>query len=158
VTGPVTGGLRRSWRHLAAAAALALLASLSGCGQDPIDAYCSDLSSHRKQIAGMLDSDSQDSLFTHVDVLKDLAKKSPSDLQDEWQTFLDAVDDLQAALEHAGVKASQFTAGKPPADLSAADRKAIVEAATQLSSDDVVAAANGISQEATDVCKINLGL
>lgn len=150
--------VRRSWRSLVAGVALVLLACLSGCGQDRIDAYCSDLSSHRKQIASMLDSTSPDALLARRDVLKDLAEKSPSDLQDEWQTFLDAVDDLRAALRHAGVKASQFTAGKPPAGLSAADEKAIVEAANQLSSDDVVAAATGISQEATDVCKINLGL
>lgn len=150
--------LRRSWRPLVAGVALALLASVGGCGQDPIDAYCSDLSSHRKQIADMLDSTSTDALFAHVDVLEDLAKKSPEDLQDEWQTFLDAVDDLDAALTHAKVKPSQFSDGKPPAGLSAADRTSIVDAANQLSSDDVVAAADSISQEATDVCKINLGL
>jgi hypothetical protein len=150
--------VRRAWRPLAAGAALALLACLTGCGQDPIDAYCSDLSAHRKQIADMLDSSSPDALFAHVSVLKELAKKSPSDLQDEWQTFLDAVDDLDAALKHAGVKPAQFQDGKPPAGLSAADRASIVDAADQLSSDDVVAAATGISQEATDVCKINLGL
>ncbi len=33
-----------------------------------------------------------------------------------------------------------------------------MDAADQLSSDDVVAAASGIEQEARDVCKINLGL
>jgi hypothetical protein len=154
----VTGLRRGPWRHLAAAAALALLASLSGCGQDPIDAYCSDLGSHRKQLSDMLDSTSPDALLARRDVLNGLAEKSPPDLQDEWQTFLNAVNDLQSALKHAGVKASQFTAGKPPAGLSAADQKAIVDAADELSSDDVVAAATGISQEATDVCKINLGL
>ena len=151
-------GASRSWRPVAAGAVLALLAGLSGCGQDPIDAYCSDLSAHQKQLSTMLDSTSPDALFSHLALLKQLAQKSPSDLQDEWQTFLDAVDDLQAALKHAGVKPSQFTAGKPPAGLSAADEKAIVEAADELSSDDAVNAAAGIQQEATDVCKINLGL
>jgi hypothetical protein len=154
----VSVDVRRSWRSLVAGVALGLLASVSGCGQDPIDAYCSDLSSHRKQIATMLDSTSPDALLARRDVLEGLAEKSPSDLQDEWQTFLAAVDDLRAALRHAGVKASEFTAGKPPAGVSATDEKTIVEAADQLSSDDVVAAATGISQEATDVCKINLGL
>ena len=41
---------------------------------------------------------------------------------------------------------------------SPADQRAIIAAADQLSSDDVVAAAAGIEQEARDVCKINLGL
>jgi hypothetical protein len=151
-------GAARSWRPLVAAAVLALVATLSGCGQDPIDAYCSDLSAHQKQLSTMLDSTSPNSLFSHLALLKELAKKSPSDLQDEWQTFLNAVDDLNAALEHAGVKPSQFTDGKPPSGLSAADQKAIVDAADELSSDDAVNAAAGIQQEATDVCKINLGL
>jgi hypothetical protein len=134
------------------------LGAVSGCGEDPIDSYCSDLGAHRKQIADMLDSTSPDALFARLDVMKDLAHKAPPDLQDEWQTFLDAVQGLDRALKDAGVKPSDFVGGRPPAGLSAADRTAIIEAADQLSSDDVVQAASGIEQEARDVCKINLGL
>jgi hypothetical protein len=56
------------------------------------------------------------------------------------------------------VRASDFKGGKPPAGLSPADQKAIAEAAGQVATDDVVAAATGIEQEARDVCKINMGL
>ena len=137
---------------------LVVLASVSGCGQDPIDAYCSDLGAHRKQIADMLDSTSPDALFARLGLMKGLAEKAPSDLQDEWQTFLDAVEGLHDALRHAGVEPSDFVDGKPPEGLAPADQKAIIDAADQLSSDDVVQAASGIEQEARDVCKINLGL
>ncbi len=145
-------------RLLGAVLALSVVVPAAGCGQDPIESYCEDLSAHRKQIAEMLDSSSPGALFSRLDLLHDLAEKSPSDLQDEWQVFLDAVEGLQEALKDAGVKASDFDAGKPPAGLAAADRKAITEAADQLASDDVVAAASGIEQQARDVCKINLGL
>ncbi len=138
--------------------ALVLLLPVAGCGQDTIDAYCSDLSSHRKEMASMLDADTATALLGHRAMLHDLAKNPPPDVQDDWQTFVGAVDGLQQALDDAHVKASQFVGGKPPAGLAPADEKAIIDAADQLSSDEVVAAATGIEQEARDVCKINLGL
>jgi hypothetical protein len=147
-----------SLRAGAGLVALVLALPVAGCGQDPIDAYCADLSAHRKQMADMLDASTSTALLGNRAMLSDLAKKTPPDLQDEWQTFLGAVDGLHQALDHAGVKPSQFVAGKPPAGLAPADQRAIIAAADQLSSDDVVAAAAGIEQEARDVCKINLGL
>ena len=65
-------------------------------------------------------------------MLRDLADKSPEDLADEWQTFIGALDGLDQAIEDAGVKASDFKDGKPPAGLSAADQKAIADAAGQI--------------------------
>ena len=56
------------------------------------------------------------------------------------------------------MKASDFKGGKPPAGLSPADKQAIADAAYRISSDDVVASASGIEQQARDVCKVNLGL
>jgi hypothetical protein len=138
--------------------ALVLLFPVAGCGQDPIDAYCSDLSAHRKEMASMLDANTATALLGHRAMLGDLAKKTPPDLQDSWQTFLGALDGLHQALDHAHVKPSQFVAGKPPPGLAPADERAIIDAADQLSSDEVVAAATGIEQQARDVCKINLGL
>jgi hypothetical protein len=137
---------------------LALVLPLAGCGDDPIDAYCADLSAHSKEMAAMLDSSTATSLLGHRAMLRGLAEKTPPDLQDEWQTFLGAVEGLQRALDAAGVKASQFVDGKPPTGIAPADQRAIIDAADQLSSDDVVTAATGIDQQARDVCKINLGL
>jgi hypothetical protein len=144
-------------RAIVAALAVALLLPLAGCG-DPTKSYCSDLEAHRKQIADMLDSDSPSALLDGLPMLHDLADKAPQDLSDEWQTYLVALDGLDKAIKHAGVRASDFKGGKPPAGLSPADQKAIAEAAGQVATDDVVAAATGIEQEARDVCKINMGL
>ncbi len=145
-------------RRMLVALVVALLLPVAGCGESRIQSYCDDLGAHRKQIADMLDSTSPDALFSHLPLMKQLAQESPTDLQNQWQTFLDAVEGLQKALSHAHVKPDQFVGGKPPVGLSAADRSAITDAADQLSSDDVVTAASGIEQEARDVCKINLGL
>jgi hypothetical protein len=140
---------------LALALALPLLA---GCGGDRIDDYCQDLSAHRKEMSAMIDSTSPTALLSHRPMLHDLADKAPSDLADEWQVFLDALDDLDTAIRKAGVKPADFQDGKPPAGLSATDRKRITDAADRLASSDVADAASGIEQEARDVCKINLGV
>ena len=145
-------------RLLGAALALTLLVPLAGCGGNSIDDYCSDLKAHQKEMADMIDSTSPTSLLSHLPMLHDLAEKSPDDLTDEWQVFLTALDSLEKAIKKAGVKASDFENGKPPAGLSAADRQSIVDAASQVRSDDVVQAASGIEQEGRDVCKVNLGL
>jgi hypothetical protein len=137
--------------------ATVLLLPVTGCG-DATENYCKDLEEHTEQIAEMVGSDSPAALLDGLPMLHDLAAKAPEDLTDEWQTFLGALDGLDEAIEKSGVEASDFEDGKPPAGLSAADQKAIADAAGQVSSDDVVAASTGIEQQARDVCKVNLGL
>lgn len=145
-------------RTLGAAVATALLFPLAGCGGNSIDDYCSDLTAHQKQMAAMIESTSPDALLDNLPMLHDLADKAPQDLTDEWQAFLGALDSLDKAIKDAGVKPSDFAQGKPPAGLSAADRKAIADAAGQVRTEDVVQASAGIEQQARDVCKVNLGL
>lgn len=138
--------------------ALALLAPLAGCGGNSIDDYCSDLREHRKEMADMIESESPSALLSHLPMLHDLADKAPRDLADEWQVFVGALDDLEQAIDDAGVKPGDFEGSKPPAGLSAAHLKAIRDAASQMSTDEVVQAASGIEQQGRDVCKVNLGL
>lgn len=145
-------------RIVAAVVAVLLALVLGGCGQDRGEAYCEDLTKQRKQLAEMLQSDSPEALFENLDRMRELAKGAPSDLKDEWQTFLDAVEGLDRALREADVTPSEFADGQPPAGVSVAERRSIVDAADQLAGDDVVAAASGIEQQARDVCKINLGI
>ncbi len=144
-------------RRLATAAAVALLLVLGGCG-DPTEDYCSQLREDRKEFAEMLESESSSALLGNLPMLRDLAEKSPDDLSDEWHTYLRAIEGLDKAIKDAGVKPSDFDDGKPPSGLSEADQKAIAEAAGQITTDDVIAAATGIEQQARDVCKVNLGL
>lgn len=150
--------MRRGARRSAVALAFAVVVPLAGCGADPVDGYCQDLSSHRAELAEMLDSTSPTALLSSLPVLRDLAEHAPPDLVEEWHTFLDAVEGLQGALKSAGVEAEDFEGGRPPAGLPTAQRRAVADAAGQLSRDDVVAAGSGIDQQARDVCKVNLGL
>ena len=150
--------MRRSPRSAVLGLVVAMLLALGGCGGSTVDDYCKDLGENRKQMADMVASQSPTALLSHLPMLRDLAEKAPSDLQDEWQTFLDAVEGLDKAIDRAGVKASDFKDGQPPAGLSETDRKAVADAAGEIRTDEVVQAAAGIEQQARDVCKINFGL
>ncbi|MET0839964.1 MAG: hypothetical protein ABWY19_14345 [Marmoricola sp.] len=150
--------MRLLLRASAASAVVALLLSLAACGENDVDSYCSDLTSARKELAEMVNSDSASALLGNLPLLHDLADAAPEDVADEWQVFLRALDGLDQSLEDAGVEPSDFVDGKPPEGLSAADGKGIADAVAQVQSEEVVAAANGIEQQGRDVCKVNLGL
>ena len=145
-------------RRSAAALAIALLLPVTGCVGDSTEEYCGAIKGSNKEIAEMIASDSPSALLSNLPLLRDLAEKSPEDLADEWQTFIGALDALDQALDDAEVKPSDFKAGKPPGGLSAADQKAIADAAGQVGGEQVVQATSGIEQQARDVCKVNLGL
>jgi len=137
--------------------ALGLVAALAGCG-DKQASYCATLTTDQKTFAAMQDDASGYGLLKHRAMLHDLGDKAPDDLTDEWQTVLGAIDAFSKTLEETGVKADDFVDGKPPSGLSEDNRNKIATAASELSSDDVVQAADGIQQQAKDVCKVQLGL
>jgi hypothetical protein len=147
----------RSRRLLTALAAVVLALSLQACG-DQEKSYCSALSSDQKTFAEMQEDSTGVGLLTRRTMLHSLADKAPDDLTDEWQTFLGALDAFATTLHDVGVKPTEFVDGQPPARLSAADRARVAQGASELSDADVVEAANGIEQQAKDVCKLQLGL
>ena len=145
-------------RLAGAVLAVTLLLPVAACG-DPIEHYCSAMQQDRKELADMVSSEAGSAaLLDHLPMLRNLADQAPDDLTDEWQTFLNAVENLGRALRAAKVDPKDFKAGKPPAGTSAADVQSIQGAADQLASDDVVQAAGAIEQQARDVCKVNFGL
>lgn len=149
---------RMSVRRTAATLLVAVLVALTaGCG-DPEKAYCGALSADQKMFAEMQDDTSGLGLLRHRTELHALASKAPDDLADEWQTFLGAIDAFAGTLHDLGVKPEDFVDGQAPAGLSQDTRTRIAQAANELSSGDVVTAANGIEQQAKDVCKLQLGL
>jgi hypothetical protein len=136
-------------------ALLLLLPQACGGGGDE---YCSAMSADQKLFAQMEDDPSGVGLLAHRTALHRLGDQAPDDLSDEWQTFLGAVDAFAKVLDDAGVRPGDFVDGQPPAGLSTDERTRIAHAASELASPDVVDAADGIEQQAKDVCKLQLGL
>lgn len=147
-------------RHLRVMLVVALVASLAltGCGQSQGESYCDAVSARSKDLADMVQSQSADALLSRTSMLQRLSAKAPSDLRDEWQTFLAAVEGLRRALRAADLRAGDVADGNFPAAVSTAQKQAVMAAATRLSSGEVAAAADGIEQQARDVCKVNIGL
>jgi len=144
-------------RLVTVALAGVLLVPVAACG-DQEKSYCSALKSDQTLFAEMQDDTSGLALLKHRSALHALADKAPDDLTDEWQTFLGAVDAFAGTLRDVGVQPGDFVDGKPPASLSEQDRTRVATAASELSAADVVEAANGIEQQAKDVCKLQRGL
>jgi hypothetical protein len=156
VKSPVTG-LVTVRRLLAAIVATTLALTLAGCG-DQEKTYCAALKADQEKFAALQDDTTGVGLLDQLPMLRRLADKAPDDLDDEWQTFLGALDAFADTLRSAGLKPDDFVDGKPPVGLSAEVRAKIAAGANELASTDVVAAANGIEQQAKDVCKLQLGL
>jgi hypothetical protein len=144
-------------RLFAAIVASTLALTLAGCG-DQENTYCAALTADQEKFAALQDDTTGVGLLDQLPMLRRLADKAPDDLDDEWQTFLGALDAFADTLSSAGVKPDDFVDGKPPVGLSADVRSRIAAGANELASTDVVAAANGIEQQAKDVCKLQLGL
>lgn len=130
----------------------------AACGGDSSEDYCAALKADQGTFAEMQEDSSGLGLLRQRPLLRRLADLAPDDLSDEWQTFLGALDAFSQTLDDVGVEPEDFVDGRPPATLGAAERTRVANAASELSSDDVVEAANGIEQQAKDVCKLQLGL
>lgn len=139
------------------AAASLLLGALVGCGSSGGD-YCKELEAEQERFAEMQQDSSGLGLLAQRPLLGRLAEKAPDDLRDEWKTLLGALDAFDRTLADVGVEPEDFVDGEPPAELSPEQRTRIARAADELASIDVVEAANGIEQQAKDVCKLQLGL
>lgn len=144
--------LRRAGAGLAVAVGLGVLPL--GCGAAG-DGYCAALRADQTLFA---EDAGGAALVEELPRLRALGAQAPTDLADEWQVFLAALSTLKDALDQAGVSPQQFVDGKTPAGLSPGQRADIADAASGLTREEVLSAAEGITQQAADVCKLQLGL
>jgi len=143
-------------RTTALAAVAAVLLATSGCSEsegDRRDAYCAQVKKDAPGLTRAVDEGGAGAFIDALPTLRGLASKAPSDLKDEWQTLVNALDGLKSALEETGVSPDDITGGNLPKDLSREDRRTVRGAASVLSSEEVVTATQGIEQHALDICK-----
>ena len=134
----------RTRGRLRAAVAIVLVAvlavGLAACG-DKEKSYCAALEADQEMFAAMQEDAGGLGLLTHRNALRKLADGAPDDLSDEWQTLLGAIDAFADTLHDVGVKPGDYVDGQPPPGLSEDQRTRIASAANELSSADVVEAA-----------------
>ena len=90
--------------------------------------------------------------------LRDLADAAPSDLRDEWQVVVNAVDGMRQAFADTGVDPSTSDLSALPDTVTADQRARLKAAASRLLSPEVAQAVDGIQQQALDVCHTPLEL
>ncbi|MFT4085208.1 MAG: hypothetical protein QM638_21715 [Nocardioides sp.] len=145
-------------RIAVAATALVLAPALVACGSGGTSSYCSEVSDQQSKLTDTLAGGDAAALLAALPIFTALEEKAPSDIADDWRTLVDALNGLQTALDAAGVKASDYVDGKPPAGTSAADRRSILKAADKVSTTAVQEAAVNVQQQARDVCHTSLTL
>ena len=138
-------------------AALLLTGVLTACSSQE-ETYCDAVRSHQVELGRISDEGGPDAVLRELPTMQELAKDAPTDIKDEWQTVITAVQALDQAFDDAGVDPASYDVKHPPADLSDADRQKIESAAQELSSESVTTATSGIEQEALDICKTPIGL
>lgn len=142
-----------------AAGALVLLLALTGCSDGPEDVradYCSAVQEQQERLSGILAEERPDALLRALPVFRELAGQAPRDVADDWAQLIGALEGLDEALVEAGVDAGDYDAADPPDSVTRTERRAIAEAADELVRPEVVAAYDGVKQQAVDVCRTPL--
>ena len=142
---------------VAVALAASVLLGAAGCGTSADDRradYCDAVEQQSEHVRKTVAEGGPGAFLDVLPALQDLADQAPSDLEDEWRTLLDALEGLRDALDETGLEPGDLQdGGGLPAGLSAEGRRTVRGAASVLASPEVVAATQGIEQQARDVCK-----
>ncbi|GAA3831245.1 hypothetical protein GCM10022242_35730 [Nocardioides panacisoli] len=125
---------------------------------DPYAAYCSEVEKQRAALGDELSGGPQTGLIAALPTFQALAEKAPQDIEDDWKIVIDHIQDLQKALDAAGVDASTYDRDHLPEGVTEDQRGAIDAAATALGSPIMQAALGAVQQEARDVCGTPLSL
>ena len=143
----------------AALAGLLLASSLTGCAS-PTEKYCSTLKDDKAKLGKLADSSDKPQaqvLHDSLALFEDLHDAAPKDVAGDWGDFVFAWRSVVDALDEAGVDPGSFDPAHPPAGVSTAQVQAIEQAAEELRSDKVTAAATRIEDHAQTICKVDLG-
>ena len=142
-----------------ALAGLLLVGGLAGCAS-PTEKYCSTLKDDKAELGRLASSSDKPQgqvLRDSLGVFEDLQDAAPQDIAADWDDFVFAWRSLVDALDEAGVDPGDFDPAHPPAGVSKAQVDQIEQAAEELRSDKVTAAATRIEDHAQSVCKVSLG-
>jgi len=166
-------------KHLGwAAAAVLALGALTGCGDstdstdgsggadsaDSADAgnsaeeYCNELKSAQDAFASF-NGDDPTKFSDAMQQLRDLSGQAPDDISGDWQTMVQAMDGLEAAVEDAGLSFEDLTTlgdGALPEGVTPEDITKLQADIKALDDPKVEQAADKISAHAKSECGVDI--
>ena len=128
-----------------AAASLALLPVVAGCGHGP--SYCDAVRDHQSELGSIVSRNDGTALITALPIFRDLRDKAPDDVADDWDLVVTRIEALDDALTAAHLDPATYDPKHPPAGLGAGDRATIRRAAAQLAAADTQDALDRAQQE-----------
>lgn len=144
-------------RRIGTWAATAVLGAglLAGCGGGGGDteAYCNSLEEAKDAFSGDMNAASFDELSDKVD---DLVDEAPGEVSGDWEKLQDKLDELNGALEDAGLSAADLEDPAKMGDVDPEDAQKIQEIAESMSGDDLEKASDNIEKHAKDECDVDL--
>ncbi len=146
-------------RPAAVMASTFLIAVLSACGggDGPDSDYCKDLEA-AKPALDSLKTNGAEQLQDVFKVTHKLADEAPSDVKDAWETYDEAISNIEKALEDAGVGPKQLVSlqrGEVPAGVNQEKLRGLPATFQKLDSPEVARASTKIATHAKEVCKLS---
>lgn len=158
-------------RKFSALTSVALLSTalVAGCGSSggggsnsSSSGYCADIRSSAASMKAFTADNSTPDFSKLADFFAkghELADKAPSDIKDDWTTLVGAMDALTSALSDAGLKIEdlgKLMTGQVPPGVDTSKLAGLTTKLQAIGSDNVTKAADAISKQAKDVCKVDL--
>ncbi|HEY0888903.1 MAG TPA: hypothetical protein VGE38_04760 [Nocardioides sp.] len=137
---------------------LLLAVVTAGCSTDPREAYCDAVSEHQESLGEILGQGGPAALLRALPIFRDLQEQAPDDIADDWQVLVDALGDLEQAVEEAGADPATYDREAPPAGVTAQEQSRIDAAAAEVGGEGTRAALAAVEQQARDVCHTPLAL
>jgi hypothetical protein len=131
-------------------------ALLTGCGGG--DDYCDAVKADQAKLTDVTASGTPGALLAALPIFRDLEKKAPDDIADDWEAFLRPLEELDAALDDAGVDPATYEGTKLPTGLGDEQRTRVEDAAAGILAPAVVKAFDSVQQQAKDVCHTPMSL
>lgn len=143
----------------AAVASTLLIAVLSACGggDGPDSDYCKDLEAAKPSLES-LKSNGAEQLQDVFKVTHKLADEAPGDVKDAWETYDEAISNIEKALKDAGVGPKELASlqrGEVPDGVDQEKLRGLPATFQKLDSPAVAKASNAIATHAKEVCKLS---
>ena len=123
---------------------------LTGCGGDD---YCGAVEEHQAELTDVTASGSPAALLEALPIFRDLQEQAPEDIQRRLAGVPGPARPSSTTRSgHADVDPAAYDPKNLPADLTDEERERIEAAGVALADPAVVAAFDGVQQQAKDVC------